>query len=88
MTLSEEGVPEHGKLWCLVHHMRKVLRPWKEEQGNLFFVLRCKGCQCKCPSGFGLSRIRSSEALRACSQLGMVTTTAGGGGTNCPIIRG
>lgn len=27
MTLSEEGVPEHGKLWCLVHHMWKVLKP-------------------------------------------------------------
>jgi len=88
MTLSEEGVPEHGKLWCLVHHMRKVLRPWNEEQGNLLFVLRCKGCQCKCPSGLGLSRIRSAEALRARSQLGMVMSTTGGGGTNCPIIRG
>jgi hypothetical protein len=27
-TLSVEGVLEHGKLWCLVSHMWKVLRPW------------------------------------------------------------
>lgn len=25
MTLTAEGALEHGKLWCLVSHMRKVL---------------------------------------------------------------
>jgi hypothetical protein len=26
-----EGVQEHGKLWCLVHHMWKVLWPHLNE---------------------------------------------------------
>jgi hypothetical protein len=28
MTLSVEGVLEHGKLWCLVNHMWKMLWLW------------------------------------------------------------
>jgi hypothetical protein len=32
--LLVEGVSEHGKLWCLVHCMWKVLWSWSEELGN------------------------------------------------------
>lgn len=28
ISLSVEGASERGKLWCLVHHMWKVLKPW------------------------------------------------------------
>jgi hypothetical protein len=31
MTLSVEGVSKHGKLWCLVNHMWKVLGPGGSE---------------------------------------------------------
>lgn len=34
MTLSVEGVQEHGKLWLLVSHMWKVLMPQVAEVGN------------------------------------------------------
>jgi len=37
VTLSVEGVLEHGKLWCLVNHMWKMLWPQGGEMDILSF---------------------------------------------------